>query len=121
MDLCESKLVGKPACRHFRSHSDREVAFRVRKRAGVPFSSPYLPPKAGVQATSHYHPSHNTREGTGGWAASDCARPASTLSTLARNNEVLSARCASTKGSPATPPLFPECATREHRRDRRHA
>src|SRR2546430_11485566 len=42
MDLYEGKLVGKPACRHFRSHSDREVAFRVRKRAGAPFSSHLL-------------------------------------------------------------------------------
>jgi len=45
MDLYEGKLVGKPACRHFRSHSDREVAFRVRKRAGAPFSSHLLFPK----------------------------------------------------------------------------
>jgi len=60
-----------------------------------------------------HHPPHLLR-GAGGWAGLHCARPPSTPSASARNESILSARCASTTGSPAAPPLFPVCATREH-------
>src|SRR5439155_23683692 len=53
-------------------------------------------------------------QGASGWAGLHCARPPSTPSAHARNESILSARCASTTGSPAAPPLFPVCATREH-------
>ncbi len=45
---------------------------------------------------------------------SETQRVPGTPSTLARNEQILSARCASTKGSPAAPPLVLVCATREH-------
>src|SRR2546427_4613855 len=60
-----------------------------------------------------HHPPHFSG-GAGGWAGLHCARPPSTPSASARNESILSARCASTTGSPAAPPLFPVCATREH-------
>src|SRR5206468_1862457 len=59
-------------------------------------------------------PSPSFSQGAGGWAGLHCARPPSTPSASARNESILSARCASTTGSPAAPPLFPVCATREH-------
>src|SRR5436309_8133543 len=60
-----------------------------------------------------HHPPH-LFTGAGGWAGLHCARPPSTPSASARNESILSARCASTTGSPAAPSLFPVCATREH-------
>src|SRR2546426_11904192 len=46
---------------------------------------------------------------------SEQQRVPGTPSAQARNESILSARCASTTGSPADPPLFLVCATREHR------
>ena len=80
---------------------------------------------AGIDiATGTRHTVHLIFSGAGGWAGLHCARHhplqleaqrvPGTPSAYARNESILSARCASTTGSPAAPPLFPVCATREH-------